>query len=81
LQATQAEGLAKKKIDKVKEEQEGILRSLSNQQHKLEMAAMIIETYADEINKVSLVINSAINNGMSWEDIALMVEHETAAGW
>jgi hypothetical protein len=28
-----------------------------------------------------LVINSAINNGMSWEDIALMVEHETAAGW
>lgn len=80
IQAAQAEGAAKKKIDKVKGEQAGILKSLSDQQTRMELGAMLIEAYADEINKVSLVLNSAISNGMTWEDIAIMVENETASG-
>ena len=78
--AMQNEENARKKVEKVKLEQENIIKGLVNQQLKLDKHAKLIELYAEDIDKVLLVINSCIDNGMSWDDIEEMVVMETQNG-
>lgn len=78
--AKSAEDAASKKIAKVRGEQEALLKGLTAQQQRMERGAMLVEAYSDEVDKVCLVINSALANGMAWEDIDAMVKVETSAG-
>lgn len=78
--AYQAEENARKKVEKVRNEHETIIRSLENQQQQMELNAMLIEYYSSDIDKVLLVLNSALQNGMSWSDIQQMVDLESRAG-
>ena len=78
--ALQNEETARKKVEKVKLEQENIIQGLVNQQVKLDKHAKLIELHAEDIDKVLLVINSCIDNGMSWDDIEEMVAMEAQNG-
>eukprot|EP01034_Spumella_vulgaris_P026390 gene26390-32964_t len=75
-----AEETARKKIEKVKNEQEQKLRGLEQQQSRMEQSAMLLELYAEDVEKVMLVVNSAMGSGMAWEDIEKMVSAEQKAG-
>jgi predicted ribosome quality control (RQC) complex YloA/Tae2 family protein len=79
-QATAAEETAKKKVSKVKVEMENQLKGFVVQQQKMEISATLVELYAEDIDKASLVVNSALAAGVSWDDLEAMVATETAAG-
>jgi predicted ribosome quality control (RQC) complex YloA/Tae2 family protein len=79
-EAQAAELAAQKKIDKIKRDQERMQQSLVAQQERMQHGARLLEAHAEEVDKVALVINSALGAGMTWEDIAEMVKSETAAG-
>ena len=79
-QAINTEEQAKKKVEKVRQEQGAFIKSLEDQQKSYQDLAMYVETYAEDIDKVLLVLNSAINSGMSWEDIGSMVATEISIG-
>jgi len=79
-EAQAAEIAAEKKIEKIKRDQEKMQKSLIAQQERMQRGASLLETYAEEVDKVALVINSALGAGMAWEDIGEMVKAETAAG-
>jgi hypothetical protein len=46
----------------------------------MEEGALLVELFADDVEKCMLVINSALGAGMSWTDIEEMVKIETAKG-
>jgi predicted ribosome quality control (RQC) complex YloA/Tae2 family protein len=101
--AVAAEENAKKKVLKVTSEQQQLIEGLSKAQTDLEEQASLVEMYAEDVDKVCLVLNSgmyicsmsgsikcklrscggcvaAMASGMSWDDIAEMVEQETKKG-
>jgi orotate phosphoribosyltransferase-like protein len=67
-------------VDKVKGEQNSLIATLEKQQRKMEEGALLVELFADDVDKCMLVINSALTAGMSWDDIDTMVKAETAKG-
>lgn len=67
-------------MDKVKGEQSSLIATLERQQRKMEEGALLVELFADDVDKCMLVINSALTAGMSWDDIDTMVKAETAKG-
>ncbi|CAM9258170.1 unnamed protein product, partial [Ectocarpus fasciculatus] len=78
--AVAAEEAAHKRIEKTISDQEKMLRGLADTQQRLEAQAASIETCSTEVEKVRMVINSALSNRMSWDDISDMVAAETNAG-
>jgi hypothetical protein len=46
----------------------------------MEEAALLVELFADDVDKCMLVINSALTAGMDWDAIDTMVKVETARG-
>jgi hypothetical protein len=67
-------------VDKVKGDQSSLIATLERQQRKMEEGALLVELFADDVDKCMLVINSALTAGMSWDDIDTMVKAETAKG-
>jgi hypothetical protein len=67
-------------VDKVKGDQSSLIATLERQQRKMEEGALLVELFADDVDKCMLVINSALTAGMSWDDIDTMVKVETAKG-
>jgi hypothetical protein len=67
-------------VDKVKGDQFSLIATLERQQRKMEEGALLVELFADDVDKCMLVINSALTAGMSWDDIDTMVKAETAKG-
>ena len=61
-------------------EQQGLIATLGLQQRKMEEAALLVELFADDVDKCMLVINSALTAGMHWDAIDAMVKVETAKG-
>jgi predicted ribosome quality control (RQC) complex YloA/Tae2 family protein len=74
------EDAARKKLAKVQEEQEKLVQSLAEQKHNLEISAMLLELHADEVDKVCLVLNSAIQAELTWSQIEDMVEKDKLRG-
>lgn len=64
----------------MKGEQSSLIATLERQQRKMEEGALLVELFADDVDKCMLVINSALTAGMSWDDIDTMVKAETAKG-
>ena len=64
----------------MKGEQNSLILTLEKQQRKMEEGALLVELFADDVDKCMLVINSALTAGMSWDDIDTMVKVETAKG-
>lgn len=64
----------------MKGEQNSLIATLEKQQRKMEEGALLVELFADDVDKCMLVINSALTAGMSWDDIDTMVKAETAKG-
>lgn len=79
-EAQAAELAAQKKIEKIQRDQEKMQKALVAQQERMHRGAVLLETYAEEVDKAALVINSALGAGMAWEDISEMVKAESAAG-
>lgn len=79
-EANQAELAATKKLDKVKKDQEQMRKGLEVLQTKMQRQAMLLESYAEDVDKVCLVINSALGAGMGWAEIEDMVSYEKANG-
>lgn len=79
-EAQATELAAQKKIEKIKRDHEKMQKALVSQQERMQRGAALLEAYAEEVDKVALVINSALGAGMAWDDIAEMVKTETAAG-
>jgi len=79
-QAEAAEEHARKKVIKVRQEMENQLKGFEDQQSRMQQAAAVVEANAEQVDKVCLVINSALAAGLSWDDIGAMVATETAAG-
>ena len=79
-QAREAQADAEKRVSKVKIEQQKALAQLAAHQRTLQKGAELIELYSGDVEKVSLVLNSAISSGMSWLDIESMVTAEIANG-
>lgn len=67
---------AEKKLAKVHLDQQRIVDNLAKQQLYLQNCAMLLETRTDEVDKVRLVINSALAAEMAWPDVEAMVEME-----
>lgn len=78
-QVIQATEQAQKKISKVRNDQSNMIKSLESKQQKMELHAQLVELYAEDIDKLLLVLNSCVDNGMSWSEIEDMVKAETAA--
>eukprot|EP01033_Poteriospumella_lacustris_P005304 gene5304-3786_t len=74
------EDAARKKLQNVQEEHERMLQGLGQQQRELQDAAMLLDVYADDVDKVSLVINSALQAELTWPQIEDMVALETRRG-
>lgn len=71
---------AEKKLAKVKEDQKKAVSALVEQQIYFQNCAMLLETFADEVDKVRLVINSALAAEMAWPDVEAMVDMEQKKG-
>ncbi|RYH14201.1 DUF814 domain-containing protein [archaeon] len=71
---------AEKKLEKVRKDQQRAIDTLVQHQAYLQNCAMLLEMHAEEVDKVRLVINSALASDMSWPDIEAMVEAEQKKG-
>ena len=67
-QAAAAEETARRKIEKVTNEQQNLLSSLSKAQTDLEEQANLVELYAEEVDKACLVLNSGMLNIIYYSD-------------
>lgn len=74
------EEAARKKLQKVQDEHDRMLQSLSQQQRDLEDSALLLEMFADKVDKAALVINSALSAELTWSQIQDMVDMETQRG-
>ena len=70
------EAAAKSKLVKMKKEQEDRIQSLKVQEISSIEKAQAIEANYDNIDKARLVVNSAIANGIDWEDLKELVKFE-----
>ena len=80
LRAEAAENAAKERLEKVRKDQEGRVESLQAEQEKLRAQAKLVQIHADEVEKVLIVVNSALDNGMDWEGLDRLVEVEKENG-
>ena len=70
------EAAAKSKLTKMKKEQEDRIDSLKIQEITSIEKAQAIEANFDSIDKARLVVNSAIANGIDWDELKELVEFE-----
>jgi predicted ribosome quality control (RQC) complex YloA/Tae2 family protein len=75
-QASQAEEQAKKKIEKVKLEQEKFIESLESKQKLMEDHAVLIESFAEDVDQAISWVNSCLAYGMAWNEINEMIASE-----
>mmetsp|Transcript_17678 Transcript_17678/g.26778 ORF Transcript_17678/g.26778 Transcript_17678/m.26778 type:complete len:1179 (-) Transcript_17678:202-3738(-) len=76
LRAVAAEMVAQQRLDKIRNDQQQRILSLEREQDKLKKHAELIEIHADEVEKALNVINSALDTGMDWEALNMLVEVE-----
>lgn len=76
LRAEAAELAAQQRLDKIRNDQQQRIVSLEREQDKLKKHAQLIEIHADEVEKALNVINSALDTGMDWEALNMLVEVE-----
>eukprot|EP01042_Synura_sphagnicola_P005953 gene5953-7593_t len=67
--AATAESAAKQRVDKVRGELSAALAGLETHQQLLVRGAALLEAFSDDVDKVILVIGSALASGMAWGDI------------
>ncbi len=70
------EAAAKSKLIKMKREQEDRIESLKIQEISSIEKAQAIEANCDNIDKARLVVNSAIANGIDWDELKELVDFE-----
>lgn len=74
--ADKAEKAIESKLDKIKRDQEFRLRSLEQEQEELQLHAALLELHAPMVDQALAVVNSALNNAMSWEALDQLIEVE-----
>ena len=67
---------AKDRLDKIRQDQEKRVEGLVKEQEKMQQQAKLIELYASDVDNALLVINSALDSGMDWDDLEKLVEFE-----
>jgi predicted ribosome quality control (RQC) complex YloA/Tae2 family protein len=76
IKAVNAEKNAILKLEKVKVDQQERIESLYAQQDLYERQARTLQLHADDVDKAILVINSAIDSGMSWDQLEQVISIE-----
>ena len=76
IKATNAEKNAMLKLEKVRVDQQERIESLYEQQELYERQAKTLQLHADDVDKAILVINSAIDSGMSWDQLEQVITIE-----
>ena len=69
-------GKAQKKFDRLQLDQEVRVSALRNEAEESRAKAQLIELNAEDIDKVILVLNSAIASGMDWTELEALVKFE-----
>lgn len=78
--ARSAKAAAQRKVDKVRAEQQAAVLQLQLQQRRLQRQAQLLELHAPDVDRVLLVLNSALGAGMNWDDVEEMVALEKSNG-
>ena len=68
---------AKDRLNKIRQDQEKRVEGLRKEQEKMQLQAKFVELYASDVDNALLVINSALDSGMDWDDLGKLVEYET----
>jgi predicted ribosome quality control (RQC) complex YloA/Tae2 family protein len=76
LRAEQQQNQAEQRLEKIRLDQEQRVASLLEQQQLLQEMARLVELHADMVEKALQVVNSALDNGMDWEQLEDLVELE-----
>jgi predicted ribosome quality control (RQC) complex YloA/Tae2 family protein len=76
MKAVNAEKNAILKLEKVRVDQQERIESLYAQQGQYERQAKTLQLHADDVDKAILVINSAIDSGMSWDQLEQVISIE-----
>lgn len=71
-----AEQAARDRLCKIELDQRQRLENLQREQHILFTEAKLIEHHADVVDKALLVVNSALSNNMSWDDLDQVIQME-----
>jgi len=71
-----AEQAARDRLSKIELDQRQRLENLQREQHILFTEAKLIEHHADVVDKALLVVNSALSNNMSWDDLDQVIQME-----
>ena len=67
LKAEGAEQAAKDKLEKVKREQQARIEALEREVQSIQEQAQVVELNAVNVEKALVVVNSALDSGMDWE--------------
>jgi predicted ribosome quality control (RQC) complex YloA/Tae2 family protein len=76
IKAMNAEKNAIIKLEKVRLDQQERIESLYTQQDIYERQARTIQLHAEDVDKAILVINSALDSGMSWDQLEQVIAIE-----
>lgn len=80
FQSRQKELAVQKKFDAIKTEQESRIRVLDAQIDEYLVKAQVIEAHVSAVEEAILIINTGLQNDLSWEDLDALVRAEKARG-
>ena len=80
LKAQAAESAVEEKLEKIRKDQENRLLALEEEQELFQAHAAAVERNAEEVEKALMVINSALDSGMDWDQLEQLVEVEQKNG-
>ena len=70
----------KQRVEKIRTDQQERLDALARSEHQALRKAQLVEARADDIDKVITVMRSAIDNGVSWDDLHEYVVDQQGKG-
>jgi predicted ribosome quality control (RQC) complex YloA/Tae2 family protein len=76
LKAHATEKTVKNKLEKARQDQEERLQALADEQDALFRQAKTVERQATTVDQALAIINSALNSGMDWDQLAEIVQVE-----
>lgn len=76
LRATAAEASAKAKLEKVRQDQQDRLAALERDIVRQQEEAAAVQQHAEQVDQALLVVNSALDSGMDWDQLEKLVEIE-----
>jgi predicted ribosome quality control (RQC) complex YloA/Tae2 family protein len=77
---SQLERAAHDKLLKIRQDQEARVGALQQEQELLQHQAQMVQQHASSVDAALTVVNSALNSGMNWDQLAQLIQVEQRAG-